>query len=39
VSAGAVGLLLEDLPVEPVGNSALRGARTLLWHPGRVRRG
>ena len=30
MSAGAVGLLPEELPVEPVGNSALRGARTLL---------
>ena len=29
-SARAIGLLPEDLPVEPVGNSALRGARTLL---------
>src|ERR1017187_7407543 len=29
-SARAIGLLPEDLPVEPVGNSALRGARALL---------
>ena len=33
-SARAIGLLPEDLPVEPVGNSALRGARTLLLSPG-----
>jgi uncharacterized 2Fe-2S/4Fe-4S cluster protein (DUF4445 family) len=33
-SARAIGLLPEDLPVEPVGNSALRGARTLLLAPG-----
>ena len=33
MSAGAIGLLPEDLPVEPVGNSALRGARTLLLAP------
>ena len=32
-SARAIGLLPEDLPVEPVGNSALRGARTLLLTP------
>ena len=32
-SARAIGLLPEDLPVEPVGNSALRGARTLLLAP------
>ena len=32
-SARAIGLLPEDLPVEPVGNSALRGARTLLLSP------
>jgi uncharacterized 2Fe-2S/4Fe-4S cluster protein (DUF4445 family) len=31
--ARAIGLLPEDLPVEPVGNSALRGARTLLLAP------
>ena len=32
-SARAIGLLPEDLPVDPVGNSALRGARTLLLTP------
>jgi uncharacterized 2Fe-2S/4Fe-4S cluster protein (DUF4445 family) len=32
-AARAIGLLPEDLPVEPVGNSALRGARTLLLAP------
>jgi uncharacterized 2Fe-2S/4Fe-4S cluster protein (DUF4445 family) len=32
-SARAIGLLPEDLPVEPVGNSALRGARALLLAP------
>lgn len=32
-SARAIGLLPSDLPVEPVGNSALRGARTLLLAP------
>jgi uncharacterized 2Fe-2S/4Fe-4S cluster protein (DUF4445 family) len=32
-SARAIGLLPADLPVEPVGNSALRGARTLLLQP------
>jgi uncharacterized 2Fe-2S/4Fe-4S cluster protein (DUF4445 family) len=32
-SARAIGLLPEDLPVEPVGNSALRGARLLLLAP------
>ncbi|MGO9262205.1 MAG: ASKHA domain-containing protein [Bryobacteraceae bacterium] len=32
-SARAIGLLPEDLPVEPVGNSSLRGARTLLLAP------
>jgi len=32
-SARAIGLLPEDLQVEPVGNSALRGARTLLLAP------
>jgi uncharacterized 2Fe-2S/4Fe-4S cluster protein (DUF4445 family) len=32
-SARAIGLLPEDLPVEPVGNSALRGARMLLLTP------
>ena len=41
-SARSIGLLPEDLPVEPVGNSALRGARTLLLAPStrqaRVRR-
>jgi uncharacterized 2Fe-2S/4Fe-4S cluster protein (DUF4445 family) len=31
--ARAIGLLPQDLPVEPVGNSALRGARTLLLSP------
>ena len=33
-SARAIGLLPEDVPVEPVGNSALRGARMLLLAPG-----
>jgi len=32
-SARAIGLLPEDLAVEPVGNSARRGARTLLLTP------
>ena len=32
-SARAIGLLPEGLRVEPVGNSALRGARTLLLAP------
>ena len=32
-SARAIGLLPADLPVEPVGNSALRGARMLLLAP------
>ncbi len=32
-SARAIGLLPDDLAVEPVGNSALRGARTLLLTP------
>lgn len=32
-SARAIGLLPTDLPVEPVGNSALRGVRTLLLTP------
>jgi len=32
-SARAIGLLPADLPVEPVGNSALRGVRTLLLTP------
>jgi uncharacterized 2Fe-2S/4Fe-4S cluster protein (DUF4445 family) len=32
-SARAIGLLPEDLPIEPVGNSALRGARMLLLAP------
>ena len=32
-SARAIGLLPASLPVEPVGNSALRGARTLLLAP------
>ncbi|MGA2181973.1 MAG: ASKHA domain-containing protein [Bryobacteraceae bacterium] len=32
-SARAIGLLPEDLAVEPVGNSALRGARALLLSP------
>jgi uncharacterized 2Fe-2S/4Fe-4S cluster protein (DUF4445 family) len=32
-SARTIGLLPEDLPVDPVGNSALRGARMLLLKP------
>ena len=32
-SARAIGLLPEDLPVEPVGNTAMRGARMLLLAP------
>ena len=32
-SARAIGLLPEDLPIEPVGNSSLRGARALLLTP------
>jgi uncharacterized 2Fe-2S/4Fe-4S cluster protein (DUF4445 family) len=32
-SARVIGLLPEDLAVEPVGNSALRGARALLLTP------
>ncbi len=32
-SARIIGLLPEDLAVEPVGNSALRGARALLLTP------
>ena len=32
-SARTIGLLPEDLAVEPVGNSALRGVRTLLLTP------
>ncbi len=32
-SARAIGLLPEDVAVEPVGNSALRGARMLLLAP------
>jgi len=32
-SARIIGLLPEDLPVEPVGNSSLRGARMLLLAP------
>ncbi len=32
-SATAIGLLPENCPVEPVGNSALRGARMLLLSP------
>jgi uncharacterized 2Fe-2S/4Fe-4S cluster protein (DUF4445 family) len=32
-SARTIGLLPEDLPVDPVGNSALRGARMLLLAP------
>jgi uncharacterized 2Fe-2S/4Fe-4S cluster protein (DUF4445 family) len=32
-SARAIGLLPDDLAVDPVGNSALRGARTLLLTP------
>jgi len=34
VSARAIGLLPEDVAVEPVGNTALRGARMLLLAPG-----
>ena len=33
-SARAIGLLPDDVPVEPVGNTALRGARMLLLAPG-----
>ncbi len=32
-SARVIGLLPDDLAVEPVGNSSLRGARTLLLTP------
>ena len=32
-SARAIGLLPEDVKVEPVGNSSLRGARSLLLQP------
>ena len=32
-SARAIGLLPADLPIDPVGNSALRGARMLLLAP------
>jgi uncharacterized 2Fe-2S/4Fe-4S cluster protein (DUF4445 family) len=32
-SARTIGLLPDDLPVEPVGNSALRGVRMLLLAP------
>jgi uncharacterized 2Fe-2S/4Fe-4S cluster protein (DUF4445 family) len=32
-SARAIGLLPDDVAVEPVGNSSLRGARTLLLTP------
>jgi uncharacterized 2Fe-2S/4Fe-4S cluster protein (DUF4445 family) len=32
-SARSIGLLPVDLPVEPVGNSSLRGARALLLAP------
>jgi len=32
-SARVIGLLPDDLPVQPVGNSSLRGARTLLLTP------
>jgi len=32
-SARVIGLLPDDLPVEPVGNSSLSGARTLLLTP------
>jgi uncharacterized 2Fe-2S/4Fe-4S cluster protein (DUF4445 family) len=32
-SARQIGLLPEDLEVEAVGNSSLRGARTLLLSP------
>lgn len=31
--ARAIGLLPENCPIDPVGNSALRGARTLLLTP------
>jgi uncharacterized 2Fe-2S/4Fe-4S cluster protein (DUF4445 family) len=31
--ARSLGLLPVDLPVEPVGNSSLRGARALLLAP------
>ncbi len=34
-SARAIGLLPEDVEVEPVGNSALRGTRMLLLAPAR----
>lgn len=34
-SAKAIGLLPDDVEVEPVGNSALRGARMLLLAPHR----
>ena len=33
VSARTIGLLPADIPVSPVGNSALRGARKLLLMP------
>ena len=32
-SARTIGLLPEDVPVDPAGNSALRGARMLLLTP------
>jgi uncharacterized 2Fe-2S/4Fe-4S cluster protein (DUF4445 family) len=32
-SARSIGLLPEDVPVDPVGNAALRGARMLLLNP------
>jgi uncharacterized 2Fe-2S/4Fe-4S cluster protein (DUF4445 family) len=32
-SARSIGLLPEDVPVDPVGNTALRGARMLLLNP------
>jgi uncharacterized 2Fe-2S/4Fe-4S cluster protein (DUF4445 family) len=34
-SARAIGLLPEDVPVEPAGNTALRGARMMLAAPAR----
>jgi uncharacterized 2Fe-2S/4Fe-4S cluster protein (DUF4445 family) len=37
-SARTIGLLPENMTVEPVGNSALRGARLLLLAPGRRQR-
>jgi uncharacterized 2Fe-2S/4Fe-4S cluster protein (DUF4445 family) len=32
-AARAIGLLPQDVPIQPVGNSALRGARMLLLTP------